>query len=221
MGCVPPRENYLPKVRRITREAGALLIFDEVMTGFRLARGGAQELYNVSPDITTLGKIIGGGLPVGAYGGRREIMEHIAPSGKIYQAGTLSGNPLAMTAGLTTLKRLHDKAIYAQLEQASARLVEGLNEAAREANVDIVTNRVGSMWTAFFTNEAVYDWTSATKSKREQYAGFFHAMLDEGVYLAPSQFEAAFLSTRHTDALIEQTIEAARKAFKKVKKAVD
>src|SRR2546423_10277332 len=161
MGCVAPHEGYLQKVREITTRHSALLIFDEVMTGFRLARGGAQELYNVRPDITTLGKIIGGGLPVGAYGASREIMRHIAPAGNIYQAGTLSGNPLAMTAGLVTLKRLRDAAVYKQLERASLRLCDGLSKAAREAGIETVTNRVGSMWTAFFTNEPVTDWTSA------------------------------------------------------------
>lgn len=214
MGCVPPREGYLQKVRDITRQNGALLIFDEVMTGFRLARGGAQELYNVMPDITTLGKIIGGGLPVGAYGASREIMRHIAPAGPIYQAGTLSGNPLAMTAGLVTLRRLRDSSVYRKLERAGARLCNGLTEAAREAGIQTVTNRVGSMWTAFFTDKPVTDWTSAAKSNREMYAKFFHAMLSEGVYLAPSQFEAGFISLAHTDALIDQTIAAAHKALK-------
>ncbi|MFN2455585.1 MAG: glutamate-1-semialdehyde 2,1-aminomutase [Pyrinomonadaceae bacterium] len=213
MGCVVPRDGYLQAVCDITRKAGALLIFDEVMTGFRLARGGAQELYNVHPDITTLGKIIGGGLPVGAYGGSREIMEHIAPAGNIYQAGTLSGNPLAMTAGLTTLKRLRDASVYEKLEQAGKRLTDGLTKAAREAGVETVTNRVGSMWTGFFTSEPVTDWDSAAKSDRAFYGKFFHAMLENGVYLAPSQFEAAFISLAHTDEILEQTIEAARKAF--------
>ena len=216
MGCVPPREGYLQSVREVTSKHGALLIFDEVMTGFRLARGGAQELYNVRPDITTLGKIIGGGLPVGAYGASREIMRHIAPAGNIYQAGTLSGNPLAMTAGLTTLRRLRDKSIYEKLERAGRRLCIGLADAAREAGLQTTTNRVGSMWTSFFTNEPVTDWTSAQKSSRDLYGKFFHAMLDEGVYLAPSQFEAAFISTAHTDELLDKTIEAGRKAFRKV-----
>ncbi|MGB9179087.1 MAG: glutamate-1-semialdehyde 2,1-aminomutase [Pyrinomonadaceae bacterium] len=215
MGCVPPRVGFLQKVRELTKTHGALLIFDEVMTGFRLARGGAQELYNVMPDITTLGKIIGGGLPVGAYGASREIMNHIAPAGPIYQAGTLSGNPLAMTAGLTTLKRLRDKSVYEKLERAGQRLCDGMSEAAREAGIETVTNRVGSMWTTFFTNEPVYDWTTASKSDRNHFSRFFHAMLGEGIYLAPSQFEAGFISTAHTDPLIERTIEAARVAFKK------
>jgi glutamate-1-semialdehyde 2,1-aminomutase len=217
MGCVPPQENYLQKVREVTTKHGALLIFDEVMTGFRLARGGAQGLYNVQPDITTLGKIIGGGLPVGAYGASREIMRHIAPAGNIYQAGTLSGNPLAMTAGLVTLKRLRDAAVYEQLERAGHRLCAGLTKAAREAGIETITNRVGSMWTTFFTNEPVTDWTSAAKSNRELYGKFFHAMLDEGIYLAPSQFEAGFIGLAHADELLEKTIEAARSAFRSIK----
>lgn len=212
MGCVPPRAGYLEAVRKITRDNGALLIFDEVMTGFRIARGGAQERYGITPDITTLGKIIGGGLPVGAYGGSREIMNHIAPAGPIYQAGTLSGNPLSMTAGLITLRRLRDKSIYDRLEAASNKLCDGLAAAATDAGVTTVTNRVGSMWTSFFTNEPVVDWDTASKCDRERYGRFFHAMLDEGVYLAPSQFEAAFVSLAHTDEVIEQTLESARKA---------
>ncbi|HEV2763345.1 MAG TPA: glutamate-1-semialdehyde 2,1-aminomutase [Pyrinomonadaceae bacterium] len=214
MGCVPPREGYLQTLREVTRGHGALLIFDEVMTGFRLARGGAQELYGITPDLTTLGKIIGGGLPVGAYGGRRDIMEQVAPAGPVYQAGTLSGNPLAMTAGLTTLRRLRDKTVYEQLERAGARLVEGMTEAAREAGVETVTNCVGSMWTTFFTDAPVTDWTSATRADRAAFGRFFHRMLEEGVYLAPSQFEAGFISLAHTDELIDNTVEAARKAFR-------
>jgi glutamate-1-semialdehyde 2,1-aminomutase len=217
MGCVPPRRGYLQSIRELTEKHGALLIFDEVMTGFRLARGGAQELYKVMPDITTLGKIIGGGLPVGAYGASREMMNHVAPAGPIYQAGTLSGNPLAMTAGLATLKRLRDKSVYEKLERAGQRLCDGMSEAAREIGIETVTNRVGSMWTTFFTTEPVTDWATASKSDREHFGRFFHAMLDEGVYLAPSQFEAGFISTAHTDELIERTIEAARVAFKKSK----
>src|SRR5947209_8743068 len=214
MGCVPPREGYLQSLRDITTRHGALLIFDEVMTGFRLARGGAQELYGVTPDLTTLGKIIGGGLPVGAYGGRRDIMEQIAPAGPVYQAGTLSGNPLAMTAGLATLRRLRDRTVYERLEQAGQRLCDGLSEAAREAGVTTVTNRVGSMFTTFFTDSPVTDWPSAARSDRAAYAKFFHAMLEAGVYLAPSQFEAAFISVAHTDELLDRTVEAARTAFR-------
>jgi glutamate-1-semialdehyde 2,1-aminomutase len=184
MGCVPPAPGYLKKVRELTKQNGALLIFDEVMTGFRVARGGAQQLYGITPDITTLGKIIGGGLPVGAYGGSRELMNNIAPAGPIYQAGTLS-----------------------------AKLCEGVSEAAQKAGVRTITNRVGSMWTTFFTTEPVVDWDTANKADRALYAKFFHAMLEEGVYLAPSQFEAAFVSVAHTDEVIQQTIEAARNAF--------
>jgi glutamate-1-semialdehyde 2,1-aminomutase len=217
MGCVPPSENYLQQVRDMTRRAGALLIFDEVMTGFRLARGGAQELYKVMPDITTLGKIIGGGLPVGAYGASRDIMRHIAPAGAIYQAGTLSGNPLAMTAGLTTLKRLRDTSVYERLERAGEHLCAGIGAAAREAGIQTHTNRAGSMFTMFFTGAPVTDWATASQSNRELYGKFFHAMLDEGVYLAPSQFEAAFISTTHTDELLDKTIEAARQAFARIK----
>src|SRR5205085_2177954 len=213
MGCVVPREGYLQAVRELCTRHGALLIFDEVMTGFRLARGGAQELYAVTPDLTTLGKIIGGGLPVGAYGGRRDLMNQIAPAGPVYQAGTLSGNPLAMTAGLTTLKRLRDKSVYEQLERTGARLCAGLGEAARAAGIQTVTNRVGSMFTTFFTDEPVNDWTAASKSDRDLYGRFFHAMLEAGIYLAPSQFEAAFIGLAHTDELLDRTVEAARAAF--------
>ena len=214
MGCVAPEAGFLKLTRELTTKHGALLIFDEVMTGFRLARGGAQELYGVKPDITCLGKIIGGGLPVGAYGGSRELMRNIAPVGSIYQAGTLSGNPLAMTAGLVTLRRLRDPKIYEQLEQRSAKLCEGLSQAAAEAGVETITSRVGSMWTSFFTAEPVTNWATANKSNRELYGKFFHAMLAEGVYLAPSQFEAGFVSITHTDAIIDQTIGAAKKAFR-------
>lgn len=213
MGCVPPQPGYLEAVRKLTKANGTLLIFDEVMTGFRLARGGAQELYGVMPDITTLGKIIGGGLPVGAYGGSRVLMNNIAPAGSIYQAGTLSGNPLSMTAGLVTLRRLRDKSVYERLEARSHKLVEGLAAAAQEAGIKTKTNRVGSMWTSFFTDEPVSNWETANRSDRAQYGKFFHTMLEEGIYLAPSQFEAAFVSLAHTEAVIEQTIHAARKAF--------
>lgn len=216
MGCVPPQPGYLEAVRKLTKANGALLIFDEVMTGFRLARGGAQEMYGITPDITTLGKIIGGGLPVGAYGGSRDLMNSIAPAGPIYQAGTLSGNPLSMTAGLVTLRRLRDKSVYERLEARSSKLVGGLAAAAQGVGIKTVINRVGSMWTSFFTDEPVIDWQTANRSSRERYAKFFHAMLDEGVYLAPSQFEAAFVSLAHTEDIIDRTIEAARKALKTI-----
>ena len=197
-----PRSRISGSGARDHRDNGALLIFDEVMTGFRVARGGAQELYGITPDITTLGKIIGGGLPVGAYGGSREIMNNIAPAGPIYQAGTFSGNPLAMTAGLVTLRRLRDKSVYDRLGSGEQSCVTDWRTAAGEAGVKTVTNRVGSMWTSFFTSEPVVDWDSANKCDRQRYGKFFHAMLDEGVYLAPSQFEAAFVSLAHTDEVI-------------------
>jgi glutamate-1-semialdehyde 2,1-aminomutase len=213
---VPPLPGYLEAVRRLTADNGALLIFDEVMTGFRLARGGAQELYGITPDITTLGKIIGGGLPVGAYGGSRDIMNNIAPAGPIYQAGTLSGNPLSMTAGLVTLRRLRDRSVYDRLETSSRKLWEGLASVAEEAGVKTVTNRVGSMWTSFFTAEPVVNWDTANKCDRQRYGKFFHAMLEEGVYLAPSQFEAGFVSLAHTADIIDQTVNAARKAVTRI-----
>jgi glutamate-1-semialdehyde 2,1-aminomutase len=216
MGCVPPKAGYLEKVREVTGKNGSLLIFDEVMTGFRVARGGAQELYNIKPDITTLGKIIGGGLPVGAYGGSKELMRNIAPVGPIYQAGTLSGNPLSMTAGIVMLRRLRDKSIYEVLEHSTGKLCDALAAVARDAGVSATINRVGSMWTSFFTNTEVSNWTTANKCNRELYSRFFHAMLSEGVYLAPSQFEAAFVSAAHTDSIIDQTVHAARRAFEKV-----
>lgn len=214
MGVVPPQPDFLSSVKEIASRFKALLIFDEVMTGFRVARGGAQELYGVMPDITCLGKIIGGGLPVGAYGGSRELMRNIAPEGAIYQAGTLSGNPLAMIAGVLTLRRLREPAFYESLERRSARLCEGVSQAARDAGLKTVTNRVGSMWTTFFTEQPVLNWTTASASDRDRYGHFFHAMLDNGVYLAPSQFEAAFVSIAHTDEVIDQTIEAAKSAFR-------
>ena len=217
MGCVPPQPGYLAAVREITSTHGALLIFDEVMTGFRVARGGAQELYGIAPDITTLGKIIGGGLPVGAYGGSKDLMRNIAPAGPIYQAGTLSGNPLSMTAGLITLRRLRNPSIYERLELASAQLCEGLSAAARDAGVNTISNRVGSMFTTFFTDGPVFDWQTANSCDRQLYGRFFHAMLAQGIYLAPSQFEAGFVSVAHTEEIVGRTIEAARRAFKKMR----
>ncbi|MCE5307708.1 MAG: glutamate-1-semialdehyde 2,1-aminomutase [Acidobacteriales bacterium] len=204
MGCVPPVAGYLQAMREITARYGALLIFDEVMTGFRVARGGAQQLYGIRPDLTTLGKVIGGGLPVGAYGGRADIMSRIAPLGPVYQAGTLSGNPLAVAAGLAMLRHLktHPE-VYVQLEARAARLT-----ARPPAGVTV--NRVGSMFTFFFTDEPVTDWASAKKCDTARFARFFHWMLGQGVYLAPSQFESAFLSAAHTDADIDATIAAAQ-----------
>lgn len=213
MGCVPPQPRYLESLREITSAHGTLLIFDEVITGFRVAHGGAQKLYGVKPDLTCLGKIIGGGLPVGAFGGRAYVMDVLAPLGPVYQAGTLSGNPLAVTAGLATLKLLKDSNPYRELERRSARLERGLRDAAAEAGVAATMNRVGSMMTTFFADGPVTDWSSANKSSTDQYARFFRAMLEEGIYLAPSQFECAFVSVAHTDELIDETVEAARRAF--------
>lgn len=216
MGCVPPRPGYLEAVRRVTSSHGSLLIFDEVITGFRLAYGGAQEMYGVKADLTCLGKIIGGGLPVGAFGGRADVMDRVAPLGPVYQAGTLSGNPLAVTAGLAMLRLLRDSSPYDELERRGARLEQGLRDAASEAGIASTVNRVGSMLTGFFVEGPVTDWPSAKRSDTEQYGRFFRAMLEEGVYLAPSQFECAFVSFAHTDELIERTISAARSALRKV-----
>lgn len=213
MGCVPPQPGYLEAVRQVTEEHGALLIFDEVMTGFRVAFGGAQQLYGIKPDLTCLGKIIGGGLPAAAFGGREEVMNCIAPLGAVYQAGTLSGNPLAVIAGITTIKLLQELNPYAELERRSARLEQGLREAAEEAGVAATTNRVGSMLTAFFAADEIVNWDTAKRCDTGRYGQFFRAMLAEGVYLAPSQFECAFVSVMHTDELIERTIEAARRAL--------
>jgi len=207
MGCVPPSPGFHETLREITQQHGALLIFDEVMTGFRVAFGGAQERYGIRPDLTTLGKVIGGGLPVGAYGGRKDIMSKVAPSGPIYQAGTLSGNPLAVAAGLAMLRHLkaHPE-IYGRLEASAAKL-------CAEVPPGITVNRVGSMFTFFFTPGPVTDWESAKACDSSRYGRFFRAMLDRGVYLAPSQFEAAFVSAVHTDSDITKTIAAAREAF--------
>ncbi|MBZ5500081.1 MAG: glutamate-1-semialdehyde 2,1-aminomutase [Acidobacteriia bacterium] len=213
MGTVPPAKGFLQRLRKLTREHGTLLIFDEVMTGFRLAYGGAQELYRIKPDLTCLGKIIGGGLPVGAYGGSRAIMDRVAPQGPVYQAGTLSGNPLAVAAGIATLKALKKPGTYARLEAHSARLEEGLRQAASAAFVPVEINRAGSMFTIFFTSNAVTDYHSARTSDTIRYARFFHALLQRGVYLAPSQFEACFVSLAHTPRDIEVTIRAAAEAF--------
>ena len=214
MGCVPPARGYLEAVRAITSNDGAVLIFDEVMTGFRLAFGGAQEIYSIHPDLTTLGKIIGGGLPVGAYGGSSEMMELVAPLGPVYQAGTLSGNPLAMAAGHAQLRYLREhKQVYAQLDKLSGELVAGIAAAAKAAGIPMTHNRVGSMFTWFFTPGPVTDWNSASKSDQEAFGRFFRHMLDSGIYLPPSQFEAAFLSAAHTQQDIEETIAAAKQAF--------
>ena len=216
MGVVPPGEGFLQGLRSITQQHGALLIFDEVMTGFRVAPGGAQQRYDIKPDLSTFGKVIGGGLPVGAYGGRRDIMENVAPLGAIYQAGTLSGNPLAMAAGLATLTIIkNDPLFYEKLEKRSARLAEGLIYNCRQAGVPAVLNRVGSMMTLFFTDKKkVFSWETAKPCNTDFYAKYFQASLQGGVYLAPSQFEAAFVSAAHTEEDIEKTIEASRKALK-------
>jgi glutamate-1-semialdehyde 2,1-aminomutase len=213
MGVVPPEPGFLEHLRSMTRENGALLIFDEVITGFRIALGGAQERYRVTPDLTCLGKIVGGGLPVGAYGGQREIMQQVSPLGPVYQAGTLSGNPLATAAGLATLRLLTEPGIYGHLETLSARLVDGVGAAARAAGVAYTANRVGSMFTGFFCEGPVTDYASAKRADTARYARFFHAMLDGGVYLAPSQFEAGFVSLAHTDADIDATIKCAADVF--------
>ncbi|SRR5689334_20718645 len=214
MGCVPPQKGYLDALRYLTSRDNALLIFDEVMTGFRLAFGGAQELFGTRPDLTTLGKVIGGGLPVGAYGGPAEIMDMIAPLGPVYQAGTLSGNPLAMAAGLSTICHLRDnRELYGRMERLSATLVEMVSEAARDAGIAMTANRVGSMFTWFFTDAAVTDWTTASRCNTEAFGRFHRGMLEAGVYLPPSQFEAAFLGAAHTDEDVRQTVAAAREAF--------
>jgi len=214
MGCVPPARGYLEAVRALTERDKAVLIFDEVMTGFRLAFGGAQELYSIQPDLTTMGKIIGGGLPVGAYGGPSEIMDLVAPLGPMYQAGTLSGNPLAMAAGHATLRYLREhKDIYPKLDTLAGELVRGVAAAAKESGVHVTHNRVGSMFTWFFAPGPVTAWESAAKSDTEAFGRFFRAMLENGVYLPPSQFEAAFLSAVHTEQDIERTIAAAKQAF--------
>jgi glutamate-1-semialdehyde 2,1-aminomutase len=216
MGTIPPREGFLEGLRAICSREGIVLIFDEVMTGFRVAYGGAQELYGVTPDMTTLGKIIGGGLPVGAFGGKKEIMQLLSPAGGVYQAGTLSGNPLAMTAGIETLKLLKEEGFYQRLEEKSAFLANGIALAARDAGYPIYSTRVGSMFCAFFTQGEVYDWTTAAACDTKAFARYFLAMLESGVYLAPSQFETAFVSIAHSDQDLEQTIAAARQAFKKL-----
>ena len=213
MGCVPPAEGYLEGLREITAEYGAILIFDEVMTGFRVARGGAQERYGVTPDLTCLGKIIGGGLPVGAYGGRREIMELVAPSGPVYQAGTLSGNPLAMAAGLATLRHSGEPGFYERLEELGERWRLGMDEAASSGEVPITINQLGSMVSLFFTAGRVTDFASAATSDTEAFKAFFWHMLSRGVYLAPSQYEAGFISAAHSEDDLDKTFEAASEWF--------
>jgi len=214
MGTVPPARGFLQRLRKLTREHGALLIFDEVITGFRLSYGGAQKILNVRPDLTCLGKIIGGGLPVGAYGGHREIMKWIAPEGPVYQAGTLSGNPLAVSAGIAALKALKKPGTYAKLEQMTAELVTGLAIAAGKAGIPVQINCMGSMFTVFFTSSPVTDFRTAKTCDTVRYAAFFHAMLQAGVYFPPSQFETCFVSLAHTRNDIKATLRAAQEAFK-------
>jgi glutamate-1-semialdehyde 2,1-aminomutase len=215
MGCVPPAKGYLEGLRRITREHGSLLIFDEVMTGFRLALGGAQEVFAIDPDLTCLGKIIGGGVPCAAFGGKARMMDLLAPLGPVYQAGTLSGNPLAMAAGIATLKYLneHRVAVYRDLKERTGAVAAGISAAGREAGIVMETNRVGSMVTWFFTTTPVTDFATASTSDTEAFGRFHRSMLDQGVWLPPSQFEAAFVSAAHTGADIQMTVAAARKVF--------
>lgn len=216
IGCVPPVEGYLAGLRRLCNQYNALLIFDEVMTGFRVALGGAQEYYGVTPDLTALGKVIGGGLPVGAYAGRREIMQTVAPAGPMYQAGTLSGNPLAMTAGIETLKAIREPGVFDRLVAGSTKLCQGIGAAAEAAGVPLYQTQVGTMFCAFFTDQPVVNWDTAAKSDTQRYARFFQAMLRHGVYLAPSQFESGFFSVAHTDEIVTATIAAAQAAFQEV-----
>jgi len=214
MGVVPPQPGFLEGLRRLTTTYGAVFIMDEVMTGFRVHKGGAQTLYNIKPDLTTLGKVIGGGLPVGAYGGRKEIMQLVAPLGPMYQAGTLSGNPLAMSAGVAALNLIRGEEVWRKLEQAAARLEAGVRDAAQKAGVPIQQTRVGTMFTNFFSETAPVDWGTVKVADKEKFGRFFQKMLENGVYLAPSQFEAGFVSIMHMDDVIDATVNAATEAFK-------
>lgn len=216
MGVVPPRPGYLEAVRHLTREHGALLIFDEVMTGFRVDLHGAQARYGIDPDLTCLGKVIGGGLPVGAYGGKRKFMEMVAPAGPMYQAGTLSGNPLAMAAGLVTLRKLKEPGVFEGLAARTDELVDLLRQTLRRLNLKYQVNQVGAMFTLFFTDRPVWNWDDAATCDAKRYAAFFHAMLKRGVHLVPSQFEACFMSAAHTAADVEATARAAQEALKEV-----
>lgn len=214
MNCIPPVPGFLEGLRRLCTEYGAVLIIDEVMTGFRVALGGAQAYYNITPDLTTLGKVLGGGMPVGAFGGKREIMDHIAPDGPVYQAGTLSGNPVAMTAGLTTLKLLEAPGFHDNLSQRTQELTQGLQAIAEECDIPFTTNAVGGMFGLFFTEETtITKFEQVVAGDHARFNRFFHAMLDEGVYLAPSSYEAGFLSSAHTDAELTRTLDAARKVM--------
>ena len=215
MGVVPPKSGFLEALRKVTKETGSILIFDEVMTGFRVALGGAQSLYNISPDLTCLGKVIGGGLPVGAYGGSKQLMDNISPMGSIYQAGTLSGNPLAMSAGIEMLKLLSAPSVYDDLEYKSEKLCAGYKLNVEKLGISASFNRVGSMFSMFFTDQDVVDFESAKSSNTKCFQSYFNALLEEGVYIAPSQFEAGFMSAVHTNEEIEQTIDANYKALQK------
>ncbi len=215
MGVIPPEESFLSDLREVTRQHDILLIFDEVMTGFRVARGGAQELHGITPDLTALGKIIGGGLPVGAYGGRKEIMEKVSPTGPVYQAGTLSGNPLAMRAGLETLKLLNEPDFYQSLERKAATLEKGVRDNIEKLGAEVYLSRVGSMGCMFFNSQKVTDFETASQSHTDRYARYFQAMLENGIYLAPSQFEAFFISSAHSDDDIEKTIQANYQALER------
>ncbi|OGW07050.1 MAG: glutamate-1-semialdehyde-2,1-aminomutase [Nitrospinae bacterium RIFCSPLOWO2_01_FULL_39_10] len=216
IGVVPPKKGFLHGLREVTKKYGIVLIFDEVMTGFRVAYGGTQELYNIKADLTCLGKIIGGGLPVGAYGGKREIMEMVAPAGPVYQAGTLSGNPLAMTAGIETLKILSKSGVYKRLNNISEKLCKGMEYGARESGIAVYSARVGSMFSMFFTDKEVIDYTTAKTSDINRFSKYFSLMLKGGIYLAPSQFEAGFVSLAHSDSDIDMTIEVNRKSLKEI-----
>jgi len=216
MGCIAPEPGFLQKMRSLTEELGIVLVFDEVITGFRLSYGGAQEYYEVTPDLTCLGKIIGGGLPVGAYGGKAEIMNHIAPDGPVYQAGTLSGNPLAMAAGMATLKLLQKAGFYAELEAKAAGFAEKLQLVAETTGVPVRLNRVGSLMTAFFTDEKVIDFDTAMKADTDLYAAHYRQMLSKGIYLAPSQFEVAFISAAHREKDLEKALKMTEWSFKKL-----
>ena len=219
MGCVPPVEGFLEGLRLLCDEYGSVLIFDEVMTGFRVSPGGAQQLYGIEPDLTTLGKILGGGLPVGGFGGKTEIMQELSPGGGIYQAGTLSGNPITMHAGLATLSQLNNNEIYKNLETSASSLINGLENLAKEIGVPFRTNRVGSMFGLFFTeSQSVETYNDALTGDNILFVNFFREMLRQGVYIAPSPFEAGFLSIKHDREIIANTLQAASKAFKKVSK---
>ncbi|MDB4766357.1 glutamate-1-semialdehyde 2,1-aminomutase [bacterium] len=216
MGCVTPTGEFLAALRKLTEDKGAVLIFDEVMCGFRVAHGGAQSLFGVMPDLTTIGKIVGGGLPLGAFAGKREIMQHVLPAGKVFQAGTLSGNPIATAAGIAMLKALRDQAPYERLEAISQRLESGLTAAAKKASIDFSINRVGSMMTLFFNPHPVTDWQSASQCDTEKFAKYFWGLIDHGVYMPCSQFEALFISNAHTEQDIDKTIEAATEVLSNI-----